>query len=227
LTINQGQYLGTYQVVIPDGNYQNSNEVLTLDPTTLIQTIQSEITTSVGNGGLGITGFTITYNDQTQKITFSFNASFTITFPESNSNVYKNGIGYNLGFYKQSYTSTALRTNQITSDILPDAVQDKYIYIQINDWNLIDRQDMNQTSYPVFAKIQLPGTKNTIIFDSNYINSTTKEYFFQQPINIQKMEIKLLDALGNVIDTNGENWSMTLELKQVNDFSTYEELNRL
>lgn len=228
LTINQGPSLGSYQVLIPDGNYQNSDTVLTLDPTTLINTIKTEITTSVANGGLGLSAFNITYDSQTQKITFSFNASFTITFPSSNSNVYRNGIGYNLGFYKQSYTSSVVgRTNQITSDILPDAVQDKYIYIQINDWNLIDRQDMNQTSYPVFAKIQLPGTKNTIVFDSNYINSSTKEYFFQQPVNIQKLEIKLLDALGNVIDTNGENWSMTLELKQVNDYSTYEELNRL
>lgn len=227
LNINQGPKIGVYQVVIPDGNYQNSDTVLTLDPTTLINTIKTYITDTTSNGGLGITGFNITYDNQTQKITFSYAGSFSITFPDSNSNVYKNGIGYNLGFYQKSYTSTAFRTQQITSDILPDAVQDKYIYIQINDWNLIDRQDMNQTSYPVFAKIQLPGTKNTIVFDSNFVNSSTKEYFFQQPVNIQKLEIKLLDALGNVIDTNGENWSMTLELKQVNDYSTYEELNRL
>lgn len=228
LTITQGPYLGTYEVVIPDGNYQNSDTVLTLDPTTLISTIQTQITASEANGGLNIPGFTLTYNSQTQKITLAFNASFTLTFPQASSNVYGNGIGYNLGLYKQTYTSIRSgRLYQVTSDILPDAVQDKYIYIQINDWNLIDRQDMNQTSYPVFAKIQLPGTKNTVIFDSNYINSTTKEYFFQQPVNIQKMEIKLLDALGNVLNTNGENWSMTLELRQVNDYSTYEELNRL
>lgn len=230
LTITQGPKIGIYNIVVPDGNYQNSDTVLTLDPTALINAIKKYITDAVVDGGLGITGFNITYDNQVQKITFSYGGSFSITFPDSNSNIYKNGIGYNLGFYKKSYSSaysTIARSYQITSDILPDAVQDKYIYIQINDWNLIDRQDMNQTSYPVFAKIQLPGTKNTIIFDSNYINSTTKEYFFQQPVNIQKMEIKLLDALGNVIDTNGDNWSMTLELKQVNDYSTYEELNRL
>ena len=227
LTILSGASQGVHNVVIPDGNYQNSDTVLTLDPTQLITTIQTYITDTIANGGLGIPGFTITYNGQTQKITFAFASPFTITFPNSTSNVYGNGIGYNLGLYQKSYNATKLRTYQITSDILPDAVQDKYIYIQINDWNLIDRQDMNQTSYPVFAKIQLPGTKNTIVFDSNFVNSSTKEYFFQQPVNIQKMEIKLLDALGNVIDTNGENWSMTLELKQVNDYATYEELNKL
>jgi hypothetical protein len=227
LTILSGGSQGVYNVVIPDGNYQKSDTVLTLDPSQLIETIETYITDTEADGGLGIPGFTITYNTQTQKITFEFAAPFTITFPNSSSNVYGNGIGYNLGLYQKSYTATKLRTYQITSDILPDAVQDKYIYIQINDWNLIDRQDMNQTSYPVFAKIQLPGTKNTIVFDSNFVNSSTKEYFFQQPVNIQKLEIKLLDALGNVLDTNGENWSMTLELKQVNDYATYEELNKL
>lgn len=227
LTINSGRTLGTYNVTIPDGNYQTSNTVLTLDPTALIDAIQTYITDTPANGGLGISGFTVVYNDVTQKVTFAFSSSFTIIFPSSSSNVYKNGIGYNLGFYQKSYTSSALRTNQITSDILTDAVQDKYFYIQINDWNLIDRQDMNQTSYPVFAKIQLPGTKNTMIFDSNFINSSTKEYFFQQPVNIQKLEIKLLDSFGNILETNGDNWSMTLELRQVNDSSTYEELNKL
>lgn len=227
LTIQQGPQIGIYQLTIPDGNYQTSNTILTLDPTALIDAIQSQIITPVASGGLGITGFTVAYSDVSQKVTFAYAGSFAIAFPESSSNVYKNGIGYNLGFYQRSYTSTALRTNQITSDILPDAVQDKYFYIQINDWNLIDRQDSNQTSYPVFAKIQLPGTKNTMIFDSNYVNSSTKEYYFQQPVNIQKMEIKLLDSFGNILETNGDNWSMTLELRQVNDSSTYEELNKL
>ena len=227
MTIEQGPQLGIYQLTIPDGNYQTSNTILTLDPTALIDAIQSQIITPRANGGLGITGFTVTYSDVSQKVTFAYAGSFAIAFPESSSNVYKNGIGYNLGFYQRSYTSVDLRTNQITSDILPDAVQDKYFYIQINDWNLIDRQDSNQTSYPVFAKIQLPGTKNTMIFDSNYVNSSTKEYYFQQPVNIQKMEIKLLDSFGNILETNGDNWSMTLELRQVNDSSTYEELNKL
>ena len=99
--------------------------------------------------------------------------------------------------------------------------------MQINDWSLVHHQDVNQTTFPAFAKIQLPGTKNTMIFDGNYINSSTKEYFFPQPVNIQRLEIKLLDSFGNVLDLDGENWAMTVELKQVNDSATYEALNEL
>jgi hypothetical protein len=180
---------------------------------------------------LGIANFNVTYDVVSHRVTFSYpTAPFTITFPKSNSNPYRNGIGYNLGFYQSTYSSVQtapLFLNQIVGETPPDVIQDKYIYLQINDWNLIEHQDINQTTFPVFAKIQLPGTKNTMVFDSNYINSSTKEYFFQQPVNINRLEIKLLDAFGNVLESDGENWSMTLELKQVNDAATYEALNQL
>ena len=227
LTIASGAHAGTYTITVPDGNYQNSATTLTLDPTSLITNIEDYIVTT-----LGITGFEVTYDSAKHRITFSYPTSaFTITFPDSTSNPYKNGIGYNLGFFQKTYssifTSTPLALHQVVGEVPPDVIQDKYIYLAINDWNLIEHQDINQTSFPVFAKIQLPGTKNTIVFDSNYINSSTKEYFFQQPVNVQRLEIKLLDAYGNVLETNGENWSMTVEMKQVNDFATYQALNEI
>lgn len=214
-------------ITIPDGNYQNSNTVLTLDPSTLIATIEDYIQNT-----LGFAAFSIDYDPVTHRITFSYPTDpFTITFPTSTSNPYKNGIGYNLGFYQTTYSSTftpaPITLHQIVADVPPDVIQDKYIYLQINDWSLVHHQDINQTSFPAFAKIQLPGTKNTMIFDGNYINSSTKEYFFQQPVNIQRLEIKLLDAYGNVLETDGDNWSMTVELRQVNDSSTYEALTQL
>jgi hypothetical protein len=224
LTINSGPNAGTsYPITITDGNYLSSNTVLTLDPSTLITAIEDYIQTT-----LGFASFSIDYDPVSHRINFTNNESFTITFPTSTSNPYKNGIGYNLGFYQQTYNSVFNTiAYEIVSDVPPDVIQDKYIYIQINDWNLVHHQNINQTSFPAFAKIQLPGTKNTMIFDGNYLNSSTKEYFFQQPVNIQRLEIKLLDAFGNVLETDGENWAMTVELRQVNDSSTYEALNEL
>jgi hypothetical protein len=223
LTITSGPNAGTYPITIPDGNYLTSNTVLTLDPSTLITAIEDYI-----QGTLGIAAFAIDYDPVAHRIGFTFTHPFTITFPESSSNPYRNGIGYNLGFYRKTNTAALnVVAYELTSDVPPDVIQDKYIYIQINDWSLVHHQDVNQTSFPAFAKIQLPGTKNTMIFDGNYLNSSTKEYFFQQPVNIQRLEIKLLDAFGNVLETDGENWAMTVELRQVNDSSTYEALNEL
>lgn len=228
ISLNISSVITDYVITIPDGNYQNSSTVLTLNPTTLVDAINTAMTNA------GLTSIVASYSGSTHRVKFTYtgvsNVNFIITFPTSNTNPYSNGIGYNLGFFQKSYTSPTtgiITTTQISADAPPDVIQDKYFYVQINDWNLIDHQDVNQTSFPVFAKVQLPGTKNTMIFDSNYINSSTKEYFFQQPVNIQRLEVKLLDAFGNVLETNGDNWSMTLELKQVNDAATYEALNML
>jgi hypothetical protein len=185
--------------------------------------------TVIAGSPYNITGFDLTYDPQTHKIDVECSSgSFIITFPTTETSSYKNGIGYNLGFTGTTYTSVLSGgTNKIFPEIFPDVIQDKYIYVSINDWNLVQHQSINQTYFPVFAKVQLPGTKNTIVFDSNYTNSSTKEYFFQQPVNIQRLEIKLLDSYGNVLEMNGDNWSMTLELRQVNDSATYEALNIL
>jgi hypothetical protein len=239
-------YIPELTITVPDGNYLSSATNLTLDPGKLVLAIRAAIRSATQDALTQIahdTGIThplsenevgISYDSATHRILFFCARQFTIEFPSNPSSAYNNGIGYNLGFYRTLYdsilpptTNLGLNPNQINGDVWPDVVQDKYIYLSINDWNLIDHQNINQTSFPAFAKIQLPGTKNTIIFDNNYTNSSTKEYFFQQPVNIQRLEIKLLDAYGNILNTSGENWSMTLELKQVNDSSTYEALNQL
>lgn len=216
-----------YTITIADGNYQNSSSTLTLDPQKLLNAIQVAIQ-SLDGPALPFAGLTVVYDPVLHKTHFNFSQEFTITFPKSPTNPYNNGIGYNLGFTGFTYTAQTglggILTHSIFSDMVPDVVQDRYVYLAINDWNLVDHQNLSQSYFSVFAKIQLPIAKNSIVFDSNYINSSTKEYFFQQPVNIQRLEIKLLDAYGNILYTNGQNWSMTLELKQVNDSSIYEAL---
>lgn len=216
-----------YTITIADGNYQTSNTTLTLDPQKLLDAIENAIQTLDGPT-FPFSTFTLDYDSVLHKTHFNFSQQFTITFPKSPTNPYNNGVGYNLGFTDFTYTSQTglggILAHSIFSTMPPDVVQDKYFYISINDWNLVDHQNTFQSYFPVFAKIQLTQPKDTVIFDSNYINSSTKEFFFQQPVNIQRLEIKLLDPYGNVLYTNGQNWSMTLELRQVNNSSVYEAL---
>ena len=51
-----------------------------------------------------------------------------------------------------------------------------------------------------------------LISFSDFIN---KEFRFRQPTNIQRLNIELIDYLGNTIDLNGFDWSFTLELKEL------------
>lgn len=243
-----GYEAGPYTVTIPDGNYLNIVNPTTgtmylpsslgggLDTTTFTGAIQNAIQNALTGSSVSIS---INYSAIQHKISFlcsTPNASFSISFPQSNTNPSQNGIGYNLGFLGLSYTSSlqvapgsvgGILQQRIISDTVPDVIQDTYVYLQVNDWNLVKHQEYGQTFFPAYAKITLPGTKNTLVFDNNYLNSSSKEYFFSQPENLQRFEIKMLDAYGNVLDLNGGNFSMTLELKQVNKFSIYQKMLEL
>jgi hypothetical protein len=152
---------------------------------------------------------------------------FTINFPATQTNPYGNGIGYNLGFLQQTYQAQSNNNYIIQSDQSPDLVQDTYIYLQINDWNLVEHQMSNNNYFSVFAKILLNGQKNAIVYDTLVSNPTTKDYVFPQPTNIQKLEIKMLDAYGIPLELRGTSFSMTLELQQVNNSGVYEKLLEL
>jgi hypothetical protein len=196
-------------ITIPDGNYSVTEFVTVV--TTLLPT-----------------GFIINYNSNSDVIEFSNGDTFTITFPTTTTNPYGNGIGYNMGFFNTTYTAT-LGSNkyQVISDYSTDFIQDRYVYVQINDWNLVEHHVYGQTHYSAFAKIPLNGAKNKIIFDNNYSNSSTKEYKFHQPTNVDKMEIRMIDAYGNTLDLRGAHFSMTVELQQVNNSAVYERLLEL
>ena len=49
----------------------------------------------------------------------------------------------------------------------------------------------------------------------------TKEYIFKQPINISKLEIELVNALGQTINMNLINYSLTLEFGRIYDSNQF------
>jgi len=91
----------------------------------------------------------------------------------------------------------------------------------------VEHQNYNQTNFYVFAKILLTGGKNALIIDTPVTNPTNKEYHFVQPTNINLLQIKLLDAFGNVIDLEGANISMTLEFNEILNLALYEKMRDL
>ena len=197
-----------YTITIRDGNYKT--------PADMVTEISGVLTTA------SVPGVTFSYDAITHKFKFTGSTGTIISFPTSNTNPYGNGIGYNLGFINSSYTIGMI--TMMESDQAPDLVQDTYVYLQINDWNLLEHQQYGQTFFSVFSKIQLTAPKNTIVFDNNYTNSSTKEYVFSQPVNLQKFQIRMLDAYGNTLDLRNGSFSMTLELQQVDSSAVYEDL---
>lgn len=166
--------------------------------------------------------FSVTYSSVTNKITITDTNPFDMDFtPSTITTPFDNGLGHYLGYRNLTYTGLS----SYTAESLPDIYGDTYVYIAINDYNVIEHQDFNTTSFGAFAKIQLNVPKNTMIFDQ--LNTTTKEYFFQQPSNIGSLNIKLLDAYGRELDLLGMNFSVTIELKEALNLSLYEKMREI
>jgi hypothetical protein len=172
----------------------------------------------------GVPGLTVVYDADQHRFSF-IGLTATITFPTTTNNPNGNGIGYNLGFLKKSYTSGVF--TGIEAEGAPDLIQDRYVYLDINKWNVVEHQQYGQTFFPVFAKLQLNQPKNATVFTGNYIDSSTKEYYFQQPENLQRFDIRILDAYGNVLNMRNANISLTLEVRETYDFPSYEKVRAL
>jgi hypothetical protein len=129
-----------------------------------------------------------------------------------------------LGFSETEYSNVAI----IESEDAVDMNSDTYIYLQINDWNTVTPQVSNDAYFTVFAKIPVTVDKGKLIYDNDVTNTTLKTYHFLQPTNVQQMEIKLLDRLGQILQFPPNiNYSMTLEVEDVASKALYEKLREM
>jgi hypothetical protein len=135
-------------------------------------------------------------------------------------------IGYYLGFRpnlkidKDNFLFTPIidETDLIINGTkVFDTTGDDYIFLKINNWGYIDF--FNQQ---YFAKIIMTTSLGNPQLN-DYVN---KEYRFRQPVNINKLEIELVDYLGNTLDMNGSDYSFTLELKQLQNSDQKESYER-
>jgi hypothetical protein len=220
-------------IVIDDGNHTLASLVSLLDTRIKALTTNS---------------MEVAYDANTNKITFiRFGGlKFGLNFkPPVIREPYNNGIGYNLGFEQYKYGTAPYDPNtepvpnplSVTSGLLdyfvkaetfPDVLGDSYIYLGINDYDIIEHQNFKQSFFPVFAKLMLPhNSKNTLITDVDLLYTVQRPYNFTQPINISKFEITVYDAYGNVLDLGGSNFSFTLKMEEVLNPALYEKMRDL
>jgi hypothetical protein len=89
-------------------------------------------------------------------------------------------------------------------------------------------QVSNDAYFTVFAKIPVTVDKGKLIYDNDVTNTTLKTYHFLQPTNVQQMEIKLLDRLGQILQFPPNiNYSMTIEVEDVASKALYEKLREM
>jgi hypothetical protein len=153
-------------------------------------------------------------DSNTGKITFTSSSSFTLNFNRTGNIDYK-GIKYHLGFSNDTYTGTS-----ITSETPLDINVDRYLFLNINDIQNIRDNKVNNA----FSKI-IVNTNSYSLLVRGPEEYVSKDIVLRSPINLSKLDIKLLDYLGNTIDLGKNDFSLTLELGYVYDKKLYEEIH--
>ena len=238
----------TYQIInIAPNNPDGTNAPLYISSTTSLVTLINSKLTALGSPYSQIT-CALNTDDGFIKFTNGGSTVFYIDFrtqplvsPELFvqggaqvfDNTYKYGkaqlfdtLGVTLGFLQTTDVTLAVSPATIVASHPPDLNTDDYIYLSINDYTTVIPQVVNDTFFTVFAKIPIQVDKNKMIFDTNSNNTTTKEFRFLQPTNIQQLEILLLDMSGAELSFSN-NFSMTIEIEEVVSHSLYEKMREM
>jgi hypothetical protein len=166
--------------------------------TTFIQPGNYTITQLVGviQAAMG-TSYTITYSSITAKLLF--------THTSSNFVIYANTINHILGFSKT--TNTTSTANLLYSRDCVNLNQIRAINVEINfpTYNVNIAQPNNSN---ILATIPVYVAPFSIITYTNNNNFRTNLYVNK----LDQIQIRLLDNEGRLIDTNGVQYQMTLQL---------------
>ena len=200
-----------YEIQIPDGNYDIDSLQHYLNTTYFyesgLDTYLKYIKFSINPTNLK-SCFEI-IEDCEEKI------SFSLHFSQSISQNIMNTFGWLLGFRIGKYLNI---TDTILSEGLFDGGGDRYIYVCVNDYqynnniqNIVcfDKSILNED---VIAKIPMINGKLSLIINDNN-NALSKIRRYNGPVNLSKLQFKIIDRFGTVIDLNNMDFSFTLELE--------------
>jgi hypothetical protein len=203
---------GVYTIVIPDGNYNSDSLVSFLN----MKYFHQSTTDSP------LKHISISVNEFTNKTQFELlekapdDMIFSLHFANEDTDNILETCGWMLGFRVARYLGIE---DMILSEGLFDAGGDRYIYLSVNDYqynynetNIICFDKASMEDYTL-AKIPLLNGKFSLIIDENDKNPLVKIRQYNGPVNLSKLEIKILDKYGNVVNLNFMDFSFSLELE--------------
>ena len=214
---NISSSLENNSIKIVDG--ANTETVITIaDGQYNIEGIKDALNTAIG-------GSHVEFNVVNNKITITTDASYTIDFNISNSSYTKkylrNKLGYILGFRKQTYL---IETTTITSESFAMTPFPHYLYLVVDE--MITQGNINTFVSPMSDSIINKNILSRISLDKNqydfntvlpaniangYLTTSVRNY--QGKMDLQRLNIQLVNEYGQVMDLNGQDISLCLEIK--------------
>jgi hypothetical protein len=192
-----------------DGNYEDSNTFVEI-----LQTRFDEVYAPAGT-------FTVILNVTNGKVTISLTnptptQKFTLDFTAPNTHrPFQNGMGHHIGFRKMIYSDK----QSYTADAILNMVETPYVFVSVGDYTIVEHKTFDG-KLKAFAKVIVDVPKNSYIFD-NGSNTVTKEHVFQQPTNIVSMKIRVFNLYEDILDLNGFEFSLTVEIDEIINTALY------
>ncbi len=167
-----------------------------------------------------ITGVVFTYTSATGKVTITTNGSTTLNIPANTVTGSNYGsLGELLGFTVPQTIAISTTTIGINSMLNPS---EDYFFIRINDFgNIIHRN----RRYVAKVIPDYNGRFDDLNQETTY-RLVTNIIKFDQPVDIPSLRITLEDSYGQIINMNGSNYSLSLELTIVTNsiLKNYDEI---
>ena len=189
----------------------------------LEEEIKIQLVNLLNNQDINISLKFIKINDTLQttniEIINSLNNIDIIFFEESDNNNFLNSLGWILGFRNSKYKN--LISNKILkSETFINLNPIDSIYLSINDY----QYNYNETNVVCFDKTSLDdhilaklslseNSKFIYINSSNHERNKLSNRTYNGPINLTKIEVKLYDKFGNILDNQNCDYSFSLQLE--------------
>ena len=181
-----------YTINIPFGNY-NINQ--------LISYLHSQFLLFLANDK----DLIITYSNQTNKLLFTHHHhNFRLEYSSTCFELL--GFGDNEDYFSTNISGTNTHILDSVNGINLFVVRQIYIASDNFILNNINASNPNDTN--ILASVSVTGNPNSII---HYENTTTR-HLIHHLNNVTNLNIKLLDQDSDLLNLNGVNWSITLEL---------------
>lgn len=204
-----------HNIVIPDGNY---------DKDTLTAFLNMKYFSQSHNKDSPLRHLCISINENNNKTQFEVVSGapkdfiFSVHFTTDDTMNMMDTCGWLLGFRLARYIKI---DDFLLSEGLFDAGGDRYIYLTINDYQYNYNEsnvicfDKSSIEDFTLAKIPMINGKLSLIIDENNTNPLVKVRQYNGPVNINKLEIKIMDKYGNIINLNFMDFSFSLELEML------------
>ena len=133
---------------------------------------------------------------------------------------YRTKMGWMLGFRESLYTGSTSYTTKGQVEIIGP----RYVYLLIDDYNsssnvnFFSNKETNLLDGTIMGRISLKSGAFSIQSQNDFAVYGEPRYYYG-PVNINRLDVKVIDEFGRLINLNGMDFSFTLQLTVKYDVS--------